>query len=151
MIRRAVIEDVGAIMALEKSCLRHPWEEAAIRNLIESDRQMALVDERDGKVVGYIGFSWVEDESEIGNICVDNNYRRRKIATGLLEETEREVAFAGANNLYLEVEDCNVAAMSLYKKCGFIKSMSRKDYYGPGRNAELYCKNLKEFNCEIST
>lgn len=151
MIRRAVIEDVGAIMALEKSCLRHPWEETAIRNLIESDRQMALVDERDGKIVGYVGFSWVEDESEIGNICVDNNYRRRRIATELLNEVEHEVALSGANNLYLEVEDSNIAAACLYKKNGFVKFMTRKDYYGPGRNAELYCKNLHEFNCEIST
>lgn len=149
MIRRASISDVPDIMVLEKECLPHPWDKTAIDDLMTLDRHMALIAVDDGKAVGYIGFSWVLDECEIGNICVSRSFRRRGIASSLLARTESELAALGVRKIFLEVESDNAPAIALYERSGYVRYSGRKDYYGQGRDAELYCKKLPDSNCEI--
>lgn len=138
MLRIATINDVEAIMSLENECMPHPWVEADIRSLITDDKKTAVVDEEDGRLVGYVGASFVLDEAEIGNICVAPSCRRQGRASGLLKELFATLSSMGIETVFLEVEEGNSGAVSLYEKEGFEKYSSRKDYYGQGRNALLY-------------
>ena len=46
------------------------------------------------------------------------------------------------DKVFLEVEFDNDPALALYDKTGFQRYGMRKDYYGPGMDAVLMCKNL---------
>ena len=139
MIREATLSDVHAIMALEAEDIAHPWEEDAIANLITSDTQVALVHE-DGEVLGYVGAVLIVGEAEIGNVCVSSKARRQGIAQKLLIELDEYLKAHDTYKVFLEVEEGNTPAISLYEKCGYVQYNSRKDYYGPNRNALLYSK-----------
>lgn len=142
MIRIAREEDVELIVALEAECMPHPWVRDDIRSLITDEKKMAVVDEEEGLIAGYVGASFVLDEAEIGNICVSSAYRRRGIAGELLRELEKELKSKGVTVIFLEVEDTNTGAIALYERQGFTMYSSRKDYYGQGRDALLYRKDI---------
>ena len=142
MIRIAREEDVDNIVALEAECMPHPWVRDDIRSLMTDDKKLALEAEEDGLIAGYVGASFVLDEAEIGNICVSSAYRRRGIAAALLIELEKELRSRGVTVIFLEVEDSNTGAIALYERQGFTMYSSRKDYYGQGRGALLYRKDI---------
>ena len=98
--------------------------------------------EEDGLIAGYVGASFVLDEAEIGNICVSSAYRRRGFASALLMKLEKELKSSGVTVIFLEVENTNKGAIALYEKQGFLKYNERKDYYGKGRDALLYRKDI---------
>lgn len=142
MIRQADISDLKTIAEMESICLPHPWDDTALEVLLTDDRYTALIFEKDGTAVGYIGSSCVIDECEIGNLCVLPEYRRGGIGRSLIDGLEDLMKARGVTKIFLEVESGNAPAIVLYEHAGFIKYSSRKDYYGPGRDAELYCKDL---------
>ncbi len=142
MIRLATEEDVDNIVALEAECMPHPWVRDDIRSLITDDKKYAIVAEEDGLIAGYVGVSFVLDEAEIGNICVSSSYRRRGLAAKLLTALENELKSKGVSVIFLEVENTNKGAIALYEKQGFLKYNERKDYYGKGKDALLYRKEI---------
>ena len=83
---------------------------------------------------GFVAYKTIIDECEIKTICILPEARRKGAAEKLLREV---IAKANAQNFFLEVEETNSPALSLYKKLGFTEFGRRNDYYGTGRHALL--------------
>lgn len=131
--------DIEAIMALERTGIAHPWTSDSIEGLInDHDKAGLKACDDDGKLIGYIGAAYVLDEAEIGNLCVLPEYRGKGTGRKLLASMIELLKSKGCSTVYLEVEETNVPAISLYEKFGFQKYNLRKDYYGPGRDALMY-------------
>ncbi len=131
--------DIEAIMALERTGIAHPWTSDSIEGLInDHDKAGLKACDDDGKLIGYIGAAYVLDEAEIGNLCVLPEYRGKGTGRKLLSSMIELLKSKGCSTVYLEVEETNVPAISLYEKFGFQKYNLRKDYYGPGRDALMY-------------
>lgn len=77
----------------------------------------------DEEIVGYMSFKEDEDYYEIYNIAVKEKFRKRDIATQLLNMIREK-------NCYLDVRDDNIQAIKLYEKNGFRNINRRKNYYG---------------------
>lgn len=122
----ATIEDVDTILELESLSLPHPWIRSDIEALIYDDNKMALIIGS----YGYVGVSWVLDEAEIGNICVHPDMRRHGFARALLTILISELQKRGIAQLFLEVDEENTGAISLYEKIGFECYSRRRGYYG---------------------
>ena len=110
--------------------------------LISDDGKLCLVAEKDSLIVGYIGAECVLDECNIGNIVTAREYRHTGIGTAVLNALLDELKGRGIVKVFLEVEFDNDPALALYDKTGFRRYGMRKDYYGPGMDAVLMCKNL---------
>ena len=137
-IRLAEKEDVTVIMGLEQGSIAHPWPEEDILRLITDDDKFALVKEdEDGRLSGYIGVSVVAGEASVGNLVVRADQRGKGLGTLLVEMLIDELKSRGAEEIFLEVEDTNEPARSVYGKCGFAEYNRRRDYYGAGRDAIL--------------
>lgn len=145
MIRKMTSEDVARIMVLEKRSGIHPWSEADLLALCDSASKIGLVYEENNEISGYVGASWVIDECEIGNICVDPDCRRRGIARALIRRLKELLFAQGVRVVFLEVSEGNTGAVALYESEGFEMYSKRKDYYGPGDDALLY-RSLAESN-----
>ena len=65
---------------------------------------------------------------EIINVVVDINYRKKSIATRLIDYVMNY--YEGLEYLLLEVNENNISAINLYKKLGFETINIRKKYYG---------------------
>jgi len=71
----------------------------------------------------------IADQLEIGNLFVLPPYRRKGVATKLLEELFRKAEQHGAREILLEVRESNEAARQLYKDLGFKDIGQRPKYY----------------------
>ena len=142
IIRAAELNDVGKIMNLEKGSIVHPWTETDIKTLITDINKRCLVADLDGEVVCYVGAESVLDECNIGNIVTDRDHRGKGYATTVLGVLLNLLKQNGIRKVFLEVENTNEPAISLYKKHGFAQYGYRRDYYGQGKDAVLMSKDL---------
>ena len=75
---------------------------------------------------GYLSLSYDGDIIEIYNLCVDERYRRRHIASNLLLHAFETL---DAKSSILEVRASNMRALALYFKLGYKEIHRRKGYY----------------------
>lgn len=73
------------------------------------------------KNISYIIFTKVLDEVEIIYIAVDDNYRKKGYAKEMIKAIDADI--------FLDVNENNIPAINLYKKCGFSEYGRRKNYY----------------------
>ena len=142
LIRAAELTDVGAVMNLEQGSIIHPWTENDIKTLITDMNKRCIVADLDGEIVCYVGAESVLDECNIGNIVTAKEHRGNGYATTVLSVLLNLLRQNGISKVFLEVEDGNEPAISLYKKHGFAQYGYRRDYYGQGKDAILMSKDL---------
>ena len=80
-------------------------------------------------IIGVCGVRNILGDGEITNVMVLPEYRKRNIATRMLEELLEEGKKLGARDFTLEVRSKNAAAIHLYEKLGFKIEGIRKGYY----------------------
>ncbi len=154
-IRAAVLDDVPAILALERaSPAAAHWTAEQYADRIQSNQQgrtqggakeaCVLVAESQGNVCGFLCANIlctkiVAGEWEIENVVVAEDFRRHGIGAGLMRSVIAEwEKFAGAA-LLLEVRESNAAARALYTKHGLRETGRRRGYYrDPVEDAVLY-------------
>lgn len=125
-IRRAIQEDVLPLAALERRCFpADPWPQAVIARQIGC----FLVAEQLGQLVGYAAVNQVLDEGQVDNFAVAPEFRRQGIGDLLMKAVLFTAQTVSLRTLTLEVRLSNTAAISLYKKYGFVPVGYRKNYY----------------------
>jgi len=91
----------------------------------------------EGRVAGFIACRrTAPDESEILNLAVDPQFRRRGVARQLVEQVLE--ALHGA--LFLEVRESNHAARKLYESLGFRVIALREKYYNEPEESAIVMK-----------
>lgn len=90
-----------------------------------------------GTPVGFIGVWNIAGECEVIDIAVDLKFRRRGIASQLMEDVIGFCKDSVIPVIHLEVRESNIAAISLYEKVGFKRVGFREKYYSNGENAVL--------------
>ena len=133
------------IAALERTCFSDPWPEQIIAHELENELSLWLCAMDGDTVAGYIGSQTVLGESDMMNLAVRPDYRRRGIGRALV------LALCGAlkkqmlaSALTLEVRDSNAPAAALYASLGFEQIGLRKNYYQhPKEDARILRKELK--------
>ena len=128
---------VSAVAALEKICFSDPWSENSVASELKNKLALWLVAEEEGTVAGYIGSQTCGDESDVMNVAVHPDFRRRGIAEALVNSLVTELNAIGSRCLTLEVRVSNVPAVSLYEKLGFAEIGRRKNYYRNPREDAL--------------
>ena len=129
---------LDGVCALEQACFVHPWSRQSLESELENGQSLFYVAVEGGRVIGYIGMSFVLDEGYLYNVAVDEAYRRRGVGSALLRTLTTYCRKHGFAFLTLEVRESNRAAQSLYGSFGFIKVGERKRYYTePEENAVL--------------
>ena len=132
---------VSQIAELEKLCFSDPWSEKSIETELTCRLSLWLVALEGEQVVGYVGSQTVIDESDMMNVAVHPDFRRRGIAQALVSALEDALRQRGSRALTLEVRDSNVAAITLYEKMGFRQVGLRKNYYrNPKEDARILRK-----------
>ena len=75
---------ISQIAALEKRCFSDPWSENSIAGELSSRLSYWLVAVENGEVVGYIGSQSVLGQSDMMNVAVHPDHRRKGIAEALI-------------------------------------------------------------------
>ena len=136
-------EHISALAQLEKECFADPWSEKALAEELTNPNavfRVALIDE---EVAGYVGMLHVLDEGDICNVAVFDKFRRRGVATALIQHL---VDYAVENQLSFitpEVRESNMGAQKFYETMGFETIGIRKNFYdNPKEHAILMNKTF---------
>lgn len=128
---------VAQIAGLEKLCFSDPWSEKSVASELDNGLSLWLVALEGETVAGYVGSQTVLDETDMMNIAVHPDFRRRGIAQALVESLVKQLRQRGSRCLTLEVRASNSPAIALYEKLGFQKIGRRKNYYRDPREDAL--------------
>ena len=136
-------EHVPQVAELEKICFSDPWSEKSVAYELTNTLSCWLVAVEDGRVAGYIGSQTVMGESDMMNVAVHPDYRRRGIAERLVNDLVEALKAFESHCLTLEVRESNDSARALYAKLGFFQAGLRKNYYRNPKEDALILR--KEF------
>ena len=136
-------EHVPQVAELEKICFSDPWSEKSVAYELTNPLSCWLVAVEDGRVAGYIGSQTVMGESDMMNVAVHPDYRRRGIAERLVNGLVEALKAFESHCLTLEVRESNDSARDLYAKLGFFQAGLRKNYYRNPKEDALILR--KEF------
>jgi [ribosomal protein S18]-alanine N-acetyltransferase len=133
MVRPMHFTDLEAVAQIERRVFSLPWSMGIFSAQLARETGIALVCEIDGRVAGYLIADMFVDVWHLMNLCVDMAYRRRHIASDLLEAyfaiTERQ----GHRGHTLEVRASNKPGIELYRSYGFVATGVRPGYYSDDR------------------
>lgn len=117
------------IAQLETICFSDPWSENSIAQELTNPLSFWLVAVEDDKVAGYIGSQTVMGETDMMNVAVHPDFRRRGIAQELIQSLVEVLKARQSHCLTLEVRASNTPAIKLYEKLGFSQVGKRPGYY----------------------
>lgn len=123
--------DASACASIHRKCFAHPWSHSEIESMAASAGSVAhsAVDSRTGRLLGFVISRKVLDEAEVLTIAVDPDFRKLGVGATLLDIHVQSLAVERIRQLFLEVEEGNVAARKLYAKFGFGEVGRRTGYY----------------------
>ncbi|MEH3090290.1 MAG: ribosomal protein S18-alanine N-acetyltransferase [Microbacterium arborescens] len=133
-LRAATGDDLDAIMALEEASFpADAWSRASMSAELASPHGRYLVDDEDGRVVGYGGVRAVRGagDADIQTIALAETARGSGRGRALLRALVSEAQGRGAREVFLEVRDDNPVARGLYASEGFVEIARRPRYYQP--------------------
>lgn len=135
--REMVPGDAAAVEVVEKACFSVPWSRESFWREAQNERTTyrLAVDEKDGRVAGYVGCWIIDDEAQITNVAIHPDYQGQGISRRLLENLIEVIKARGAERLTLEVRPSNTAALNLYTSLGFKDCGRRPHYYEDGEDA----------------
>lgn len=148
-LRPASRGDIPAIVALERRCFTEPWPPIAFAQFVHATGFLLAIDPTgvsrpgaspaDGRLAGYVVTSPAMGEGEqvahIRNLAVDPDYRRRGIATRLIEASIARYPPGRFDRVRLEVRASNEPAIALYRRQGFTVTGRIPGYYADGEAA----------------
>ena len=122
-------EHVPQIAGLEQLCFSDPWSERSIASEMDNDLALWLVALEGQTAVGYVGSQTVLGETDMMNLAVHPDFRRKGIAASLVRELVQRLKDRGSRCLTLEVRASNQPAQALYTSLGFAQVGRRPNYY----------------------
>ena len=139
-LRPLTLSDLGAIERIERSAYPTPWSRSMFAGEIAKQSSICLgavdTDEAE-RLVGYLIISRYADAWHVMNVAVDHDYRRRGIATELLNRLFELTSNDDRRGYTLEVRVSNGEAIKLYEGLGFVARGIRRGYYTDNREDAL--------------
>jgi len=123
--------DLDDVLAIEEAAFTNPWTRAMYLAEMENSGVSFcfLARDADRRAVGFCSFWRILDELHLNNLAVLPEFRRKGIASALLEFVLQYGVGLGARRATLEMRRSNDHARLLYERFGFSRAGVRKDYY----------------------
>ncbi len=145
IIRPMRIADLKEVIEIEESSFPRPWSANAFVAQIAKDASICLVAEVYSRVVGYTIATQYVEVWHLLDLAVHEDYRRRYIATELLEHIFELCGQEKHRGYALEVRKSNRGAIKMYESFGFICTGLRKGYYSDnGEDALIMWKDSED-------
>lgn len=141
-IRRATIEDLNELVRMENENFAIPWTSEQFKYELTENQFSSTYIIYDDKVIGYINYWIIFDQSTLNKIAVDAAYRNQGLGQKLMDIFENDVKANECLVETLEVRVHNTNAIRLYEKNGFKTVTTKKGYYQDGEDALYMVKGV---------
>ena len=137
-LRRLEQGDLDTVEEIERASYPTPWSRSMFAAELRKPSSIALgAYLEDGELVGYAFVSRYVDAWHVMNVAVAPAFRRRGIASTLLERLFEVTASDPRRGYTLEVRVTNADAIRLYERLGFESRGIRRGYYTDNREDAL--------------
>ena len=137
-LRRLETRDLDFVEAIERESYPTPWSRSMFDAELRKPSALALgAFTESGVLVGYAFVSRYVDAWHVMNVAVADSYRRRGIASALLERLFAVTESDPQRGYTLEVRVSNTGAIRLYEQLGFEARGIRRGYYTDNREDAL--------------
>ena len=131
-------DHLDGVERIERTSYPTPWSRSMFVAELAKPSSLCLgAYTADGELAGYLIVSRYVDAWHVMNVAVSNDFRRRGIATALLERLFVITADDVQRGYTLEVRVSNAAAIRLYERLGFESRGVRRGYYTDNREDAL--------------
>lgn len=141
-IKKANIGDINEIEQIESSLNNRNLSYKSLKKDLESVNCYYAMAKLNNNVIGYLGVELLVDHADITAVAVHKNHLKKGVATLLLNNVFSICKELNISKIFLEVRVSNTPAINLYKKLGFTKISTRKNYYENLEDADIYVKDL---------
>ena len=136
-IRALTLADLDDIESIEQRSYDTPWSRSMFAGELAKPASLCLGAFEGEELAGYLVVSRYVDAWHIMNIAVSPDFRRRGIATALLERLFELTDDRSRRGYTLEVRVTNSGAIRLYERLGFAARGIRRGYYTDNREDAL--------------
>jgi ribosomal-protein-alanine N-acetyltransferase len=136
-IRPLALADLNAIEQIERRSYPTPWSRSMFAGELAKPASLCLGAFEDDRLAGYLIISRYVDAWHVMNIAVAPQFRRRGIATALLQKLFEQTEDGSRRGYTLEVRVSNEGAIKLYERLGFTARGTRRGYYTDNREDAL--------------
>jgi [ribosomal protein S18]-alanine N-acetyltransferase len=145
-VEPATLADAPRLAQLHGASFHRGWGEGEFESMLGETNTLVHRLRQGRKIVGFAVSRIGADEAEILSIAVDPRHRGHGLSRNLLLTHLGYLAGRGVRTIFLEVEENNRPALSLYKRAGFTVVGRRERYYqeagGEQLNALLMRRDL---------
>ena len=145
-IKKMEMIDLDEVLNIETFSSSHPWSKNMFIEEMKNPLAYCFIIIMQGiaehKVMGFICFRKIEDESELLNICVHPQYRKMGIAKRLMDFYIEFCRKREIKSFYLEVNASNQPAVHLYHLFFYQSLGRRKKFYQGKFDALLMVKKI---------
>ena len=141
-IRPASLDDIPAIVEIEKKTNQMPWTKAQFLSSMEVGHYSSVL-QKENNILGFAIYSPIIPESHLLNIAIDPAHQGMGLGDKLLQQIILQNKTIGVKIISLEVRVSNLSAINLYEKRGFHKDAIRPDYYSGFPKEDALLMSLK--------
>ena len=137
-LRRVESRHLDVVEVIERESYPTPWSRSMLEAELRKPSSLAIgAFIEDDELAGFAFVSRYVDAWHVMNVAVAHAYRRRGIASALLERLFDVTASDPLRGYTLEVRVSNVGAIQLYERLGFEARGIRRGYYTDNREDAL--------------
>ncbi|MGD9627981.1 MAG: ribosomal protein S18-alanine N-acetyltransferase [Pyrinomonadaceae bacterium] len=139
----ATTSDAGSLRALAVSCRIDAWSVSDYAEEISRLDSIVVKALSEGRLVGFAVSRSVPGQAggfevDLYNLAVESDFRRKGTGGLILDRVVTAALKKGATDIWLEVRESNAAAISFYKRHGFVAEATRTNFYSnPRENAVI--------------
>jgi [ribosomal protein S18]-alanine N-acetyltransferase len=145
-IRLAETRDAEPIAALSRRAIEDglpwSWTPSRVNQAIADPNINVVVARISGAVVGFGVMEYEHDSAHLLLFAVDAPDRNRGLGSQLLHWLEEVATTAGIRKVHLEARTSNTAAISFYKKHGYVESSEVLGMYFGFEDGKRFVKQL---------
>ncbi|MBI2707098.1 MAG: ribosomal protein S18-alanine N-acetyltransferase [Proteobacteria bacterium] len=127
---------------LHKQAFFRGWTESVFQEFLQTPITFGLKVEENNTFSGYILWREIKDEAEILTLVIAPSNRQKGCGSALLTALFTILKDKGILHLFIEVAEDNDAAISFYRKHGFVFYGKRPHYYPREENKHICALNF---------
>lgn len=133
LILAAERKDAHTMSRIHGEAFAHGWGDGEFESLISQPAVFGFLACPEGRArhaaAGFVLGREAAGEAEILSIGISPRHRRSGLGWRLMRSAMQEAARRDAEEIFLEVDETNLAALELYRKLDFAKVGERRAYY----------------------
>ncbi len=137
IVEPANLRDAARLSQLHRASFHRGWATDEFEQILIERNSLAHRLRLEQKTIGFIVSRIAADEAEILSVAVASAYRGRGYSRELLRTHLGHLAGRGLRTVFLEVEENNRPARSLYQRAGFRVVGRRERYYKDAGGQQL--------------